>query len=93
MSNEDPLNRLEWLIQQCFTNGADGSAFIMQHAADEIKRLRSIIKVFHFAEREYMDAMNDPYDGGNNEVVLKKEWKDAWQALEDEAEAINNSYS
>lgn len=52
-------------------------------AANEIERLRKIIKDYHQAELEYSQAVeHSEYD---DDVEMTEEWKRAWTALHDEA--------
>lgn len=49
-------------------------------AADEIQRLRTIIRDYYFTEKEYESCRDE-----SDIVYLKDEWKAAWKALEEEA--------
>ena len=56
-------------------------ARLMLDAANEIFRLRKVIVQFVDAEDEYLLAMNE-----NDVVIIEQQWKDAWRALDKEAQ-------
>lgn len=60
----------------------------MLDAADEIKRLRSIIRNYIKAEQDLIHAANDYFVVNYDEEVYEahQAWKASWRALEAEAE-------
>ena len=57
-----------------------GQLPICLEAADEIERLRTIIRDYYLTEKEYESCREQ-----NDIVYLEDEWKVAWKALEVEA--------
>ena len=53
---------------------------LYEEAADEIERLRTIIRDYYLTEKEYESCRDQ-----NDIVYLEDEWKAAWKALEVEA--------
>lgn len=49
-------------------------------AANEIERLKGIIRDYYYTEKEYQSCYDE-----SDVIFLKDEWKAAWKALEDEA--------
>lgn len=56
-----------------------------REAADEIGRLRKIIRDFYFEEEKYQDYMNQDF---MDEYIIPQSWKDAYTAFEKEARKI-----
>lgn len=52
----------------------------LHKAADEIERLRTIIRDYYLTEKEYESCREQ-----NDIIYLEDEWKAAWKALEEEA--------
>lgn len=66
--------------------GNDFLADVIWKAADEIERLRKIIKAYYKADEEYRQEMQSAHDSDEiMEVILRIEWKKAWNELEQEA--------
>lgn len=63
-------------------------------AADEIKRLRSLIIKFVDAEHEYQVDYQDAYNGPDDSasVLIKDEWRNSWTALRAESELIKETH-
>lgn len=66
--------------QACPECGLPSTHNQFDEAADEIDRLRTIIRDYYLTEKEYESCREQ-----NDIVYLEDEWKAAWKALEVEA--------
>jgi hypothetical protein len=80
--DDDIVVVLREMVQ--YTNHVAGG--VCWRAADEIERLRGIISEYFNAEQEYSQSYE-----ADDVVILKQQWKNAWNELE--KEAIRNDSS
>ena len=82
--SDDIVTRLRQLREVLMGNPI--MAREVQEAMDEIERLRKIIKAYYKADEEYRQEMQSAHDSDEiMEVILRIEWKKAWNELEQEA--------
>lgn len=77
---DDIVTRLRDLAMKEESPWANIYDNVMREAADEIERLRTIIRDYYLTEKEYESCREQ-----NDIVYLEDEWKSAWKALEVEA--------
>lgn len=68
-------------------NLSELDAVTLEDAADEIQRLRDVIRGFIKAEQDLQDTINDYFVVNYDEEVEEahEKWKASWRALEQEA--------
>ena len=81
---DDIVTRLRAFRCQC-QKPTDTWCVDIADAADEIERLRAIIRDFYFEEEKYQDAMNSDFV---EQYIIPQSWKEAYTAFQKEARRI-----